>query len=49
MTYVYKIQKDGEWVDMNTLPKEQVKEIKRKLTERLAEAIAEREARKAVS
>lgn len=49
MTYVYKIQKDGEWVDMNTLPEEQVKEIKHELTERIAEAIAEREARKAVS
>ena len=48
MKYVYKIHRNGEWVDLNTLPDEQIKEIKQELTERIAEAIAEREARKAV-
>jgi len=41
MQYIYKVQLDGEWVDLKELPEEQQKEIKQRLTDKVADALAE--------
>ena len=41
MQYIYKVQLDGEWVDLKELPEEQQKEIKQRLTDKGADALAE--------
>ena len=39
MQYIYKVQLDGEWVDLKELPEEQQKEIKQRLTDKVADAL----------
>lgn len=41
MQYIYKVQLDGEWVDLKELTEEQQKEIKQRLTDKVADALAE--------
>ena len=41
MQYIYKVPLDGEWVDLKELPEEQQKEIKQRLTDKVADALAE--------
>ena len=45
MQYIYKVQLDGEWVDLKELPEEQQKEIKQRLTDKVADALAEKYAK----
>lgn len=45
MKYTYMVPINGEYVDLKTLPEEQQEEIKKQVTERLAEAIAKEEAK----
>lgn len=46
MNITYMVPINGEYVDLKTLPEEQQEEIKKDVTERLADAIAKVEARK---
>ena len=46
MKYVYKIFKDGKWVDISTLPSDEQTSVKKKLTEKIALAIGEAQARR---
>lgn len=46
MKYVYKVFKDGKWVDISTLPSDEQVAIKKKLTEKIALAIGESQARR---
>lgn len=40
MNYKFNIQKDGKWVDMETLSEEERQEIKARLSQRIADHIA---------
>lgn len=46
MNYVYRVMKDGKWVDLSTLPPDEQAAIKKKLTEKIALAIGEAQARR---
>lgn len=46
MNYVYRVLKDGKWVDLSTLPPDEQVAIKKKLTEKIALAIGEAQARR---
>lgn len=45
MQYIYNVQIDGEWVDIKKLPPEEQEEIKKKLTDKVADALAEQYAK----
>ncbi len=45
MNYKYFIEKDGKYVDLKTLPLEEQAEIKKRLSETMADAIAKNIAR----
>ncbi|MCM1172365.1 MAG: hypothetical protein NC393_09590 [Clostridium sp.] len=45
MTYEYYIEKDGEYVDLKTLPLEEQAEIRKRLSETMATTIAKNIAR----
>ena len=46
MTYIYNVLIDGKWVNLDTLPPEQQAEIKKRLTDKIADAIAVEQAKK---
>lgn len=46
MTYTYNVLVDGKWVDLKTLSPEQQEEIKKKLTDKVADALAVEQAKK---
>lgn len=41
MQYKYNVLINGKWVDLKSLPEEQQAEIKKKLTDKVATALAE--------
>lgn len=46
MTYIYNVMIDGKYVNLATLPPEQQAEIKKKLTDKVVDALAVEQAKK---